>query len=172
LCNVSRSTIWRWIKLGKLKASKTAGGHHRISEQDFLEFMNDQKMHTQYRDDPSKKILVVDDEYSIRKYLKKLLKSQGFLLEFAKDGFAAGMKSVQFKPHLIILDLLMPKMDGFSVCQQLKNAKITSSIKIIAISGYDTPINCERILSAGADAFLAKPIDSKVMLEQINKLLN
>jgi len=172
LCDVSRSTIWRWIKSGKLKASKTVGGHHRIAEQDFFQFMSDQKMHTQYRDEISKKILVVDDDYLIQKYLKKLLKSHDFLIEFAKDGFDAGIKTIQFKPHLIILDLFMPKMDGFSACKQIKNSKLTPPPIIIGISGFDTPKNRERILSAGADVFLPKPIDAKNMLEKIKKLLH
>ncbi len=172
LCSVSRATIWRWIKSGKLQASKTAGGHHRVSERDFLDFMNDQQMHKQFRGDISKKILVVDDDELIRKYFKKLLNSADIALEFAKDGFDAGIKTITFKPQLIILDLFMPKMDGFSVCRQIKTTRETSSIKVLAISGYDSPKNREKIFSSGADAFLAKPIDSQIMLKKIDTLLN
>ncbi len=172
ICGVSRATIWRWIKSGKIRAAKTAGGHHRISKVDLQAFIKNENMHIQFRDNDNKKILVVDDDHLIRKFFKRFLNFENLTLEFAKDGFDAGIKTNQFKPDLIILDLYMPNIDGFSICRQLKNEESSSSIKIIAISGYDTPTNRDRILSAGADVFLAKPIDSTAMLMQINQLLN
>ncbi len=171
-CNVSRATIWRWIKSGKIKAAKTAGGHHRIDHDEFITFMDDHKMHFQHRDKAVKKILVVDDDPRIRKYFKRLLNSSEIVLELAKDGFEAGLKTANFKPDLIILDLFMPKMDGFSVCKQIKDSKETSSIKIIAITGLDTDFNKKRILLAGADAYLAKPVGPDMIFKKINDLLN
>jgi excisionase family DNA binding protein len=170
-CNVSRATIWRWIKSGKLKASKTAGGHHRINEKDFQDFMDDQQMHSQYRDSAVKRILIVDDDAMIRKYLKRLLDHANVELAFSADGFDAGVKAVKFKPDLIILDLFMPKLDGFDVCRKLKETKETASSKIIAISGYGNNFNLKRIHLAGADAFLPKPIESGLMLKKIDELL-
>ena len=172
ICSVSRSTIWRWIKSGKIKASKTAGGHHRIKEPDLQAFMDDQQMHPQYRNAVDKKILIVDDDEMIRRFFKRFLDRPGLTLAFAKDGFEAGIKVMAFKPDLIILDLILPNMDGFSVCEQIRQSPEAASIKIIAISGYDNEINRKRILAAGADAFIPKPIDTQLMLERIDQLLS
>lgn len=171
ICSVTRATIWRWIKSGKLKAAKTAGGHHRIGEKTLYEFMNKEKMHSQHRNEKYKKILVVDDDDLIRKYFNRLLKADDLTLGFASDGFEAGIKTAMFKPHLIILDLIMPGMDGFSVCRQIKENNETSKIKILAISGHDTEENKGRILASGADAFYPKPIDTSLFIAEIEKLI-
>ena len=71
----------------------------------------------------------------------------------------------------MILDLYMPKLDGFEVCRQLKDNNATSNIKIIAISGYDDQKNKERILSCGADCFFEKPVDMKIIISEINNLI-
>lgn len=171
-CNVSRATVWRWIKSGKIRASKTAGGHHRIDENEFEEFVVKKEMLPRYRGGGAKKILIVDDDRFIRKSFKRLLNFSEVQLEFAKDGFEAGIKTANFKPDLILLDLVMPQVDGYSVCRQIKENKKTASIKIIAVSGFDAQENIDRIMEAGADLFLAKPVDSKIILEKIDSFLN
>lgn len=171
ICGVTRATVWRWIKSGQLKAAITAGGHHRISEVGLHDFMDKKKMPTRYRGNRKKKILVVDDDPTIRKYLSRILNRDYFELDFAADGFEAGVKTMKFEPELITLDLFMPKMDGFKVCQQIKENPDTSGAKIIAVSGHDTEMNRKKIADAGADAFHPKPIDSITLIAEIERLL-
>ena len=120
---------------------------------------------------PGKKVLIVDDDPGIKKLLTKMLSRKHFEVETASDGFEAGIKVMEFKPGLIILDLIMPGMDGFEVCRRMKENSETSQIKILAITGYDTKENRNRIMEAGADGYLAKPLEKDPFIKQVEKLL-
>jgi len=116
------------------------------------------------------RILIVDDDPQILKMMRKLLTNQGYETAAASDGFEAGVKVVQFNPDLVVLDLMMPGMDGFEVCKRIKGNTGTSHIKVLAVSGYDTEENREKIIKAGADGFLPKPIDMGVILNEVKQL--
>lgn len=172
LCSVSRATIWRWIKNGQLPAAATAGGHHRIHSEDLMLFIKRKRMDLRVRGDNGiKRILIVDDDQKIYDLLRKVLTGCGYEVDNASDGFEAGIQIMRFQPHLVILDLYMPKMDGFEVCQRLKTDKDTKVTKIIAISGYNTAENRRRILACGADLFMAKPLDLKTLIREVSGLL-
>lgn len=172
LCKVTRATIWRWIKSGVLTAGVTAGGHYRIFRKDLHTLIESKEMLNCSRTEIKKhKILIVDDDPSVRKFFIAAFMKNGFEVDAASDGFEAGIKIVTFQPHIVILDLYMPKLDGFEVCRQLKNNNSTSTIKIIAISGYENQKNREKILSCGADRFFEKSVDIKVIISETNKLI-
>lgn len=172
LCSLSRGTIWKYVKSGDLKASMTPGGHYRIHNSDLDSFMIRKKIHPAARYEPEKyRILIVDDDPQIQDMLVVVLAKNGFKTETAGDGFEAGVKLMSFKPGLIILDLFMPWMDGFEVCKRIKGDKTIAHTKILAITGYDTPENRNRILAMGADYYMAKPLDRKALLEKITTLL-
>jgi excisionase family DNA binding protein len=171
-CGVNRASIWRWIKTGRLRAARTAGGHHRILAEDLEAFMARNAMEPRLRHpDRSARILVVDDEPIFQKFMIHLLEGAGYLCETASDGFEAGVKTVTFRPHLIVLDLFMPNMDGFEVCRQIRRNPKTASIRVIAVSGMDTDANRMRILECGADLFLPKPTDTGLLKGEIARLL-
>ncbi len=117
------------------------------------------------------KILIVDDDLGVRNYLKKVLSGIFIHLDFATDGFEAGKKIIQFNPELIILDLFMPNMNGFDVCQKIKSDPSTEAIKILILSGQLTDENQNKVLSLGADAVLTKPSSKKVLLDCVERLL-
>ena len=120
---------------------------------------------------PRNRVLIVDDDPMIQKTLTQILFNYKYETETAGDGFEAGIKTVQFKPHLIILDLLMPKLDGFHVCRYLKSDPTTSSVKILVLTGYDTGENREKIIQAGADDFLTKPVNLDTLHRHMETLL-
>ena len=185
ICSVARSTMWRWVKEGYVTSYMTLGGQHRIRKVDLeavlaanrayrvLEANREPKPPS---NKPStshaRKILIVDDDPQIPKMMAQLLEAQGYETDTASDGFEAGVKIMDFKPDLIILDLVMPGMDGFEVCQRIKENRVTAHIKVLAVSGYDTEEDIERIIRAGADGFLAKPIGGSGMLETLKEMLN
>ncbi len=171
ICGVTRSTVWRWIKTGQLDAATTAGGHHRINESILKAFMEKKKMYSGHRGKSAKKILVVDDDLLIQKYFSKLFRKVNYHLSYASDGFEAGMKIIKDEPDLLILDLFMPEMDGFKVCEKIRSNPETAKIKIIAISGLNSKENENKILEIGADIFLPKPIDSKELLSKVKLLI-
>jgi excisionase family DNA binding protein len=171
-CSVTRMTMWRWVKSGLLRASVTPGGHHRVLKEDLEAFLIQSGMSPlASKHFPRNKVLIVDDDPYIQKALRKLLTSFQYETEIAGSGFEAGIKVTQFKPDLVILDLIMPGMDGFEVCRLLKMDPGTSGIKILALTGYGTEENCERIMEAGADDLLMKPVDTETLIPRIEKLL-
>ena len=119
-----------------------------------------------------KKILIVDDDPQIQELISEMLSAHQYETEVASSGFEAGAKVMKFKPCLIILDLIMPEISGFKVCRSIKEDPDTSHIKILAITGYDTKENRDRIMEAGADGYLAKPVVMDTLLQQIEDLLN
>lgn len=99
------------------------------------------------------------------------MKKYGYEIETASNGFKAGLKVMEFMPGLIILDLIIPGMDGFEVCGKIKRSLRTANIKVLAVTGFDTPENRARILEAGADDFLSKPLDNKSLMQKVKSLL-
>ncbi len=79
---------------------------------------------------------------------------------------------MEFKPDLVILDLYMPGMDGFEVCERIKKNSDTSHIKIMALTGFDTPENRDLIMKAGADGYMAKPVEKDELIQKIGDILN
>lgn len=170
-CAIGRGTLWRWVRAGQIKASRTPGGHYRILKEDLESFIFERDMYPlAHNRSSSNRILIVDDDAEIQQLLKELLSIHGYVTEIASDGFEAGLKTMKFKPEVVILDLLLPGLDGFAVCKQMKKNPDTSHIKILAITGFDTPETKERILEEGADDYLAKPFDDKKLLQHIEKL--
>ena len=165
LLRVSPVTIRQWAQKNLIKATTTAGGHRRFLRQDVEKFARQRGM--ELSSDGPPRVLVVDDNRSFARYLADLLANQPLSIETetAHDGFDAGRKVLQFDPDIVLLDLKMPGMDGFSVCQQLKDDEATSQIRIIAMTGYYTPENEVKILQAGAEACLAKPFDKAVLFD-------
>lgn len=183
-CFVARTTMWRWVKSGKIKASTTLGGQHRIRKNDLQAALaekgvyplpgNGENQQTAISEINSsqKKILIVDDDSSIRKMLIKILELSGLQTDVAADGFEAGVKLVQFNPDLVLLDLYMPGMDGFEVCKRIKENPSTSRIRVLAVTGHDTEENRARIMKAGADAYMAKPLQTGKLLQEVEVLLS
>jgi excisionase family DNA binding protein len=171
-CSVSRVTLWRWVKSEKLKAYLTPGGQYKIRKEDLEAFISGNMGHLPQAEVlEEKKILIVDDDRVIQELLVEMLASEDYQIEVASDGFEAGIKILQFKPDLMILDLFMPGMDGFEVCKQIKGNSNTSQIKILAYTGYDTRENKDRIMRAGADGYMAKPMGRSILLKNIEDLL-
>lgn len=117
-----------------------------------------------------KKILIVDDDPQIQETLTTILSAHQYETEVASSGFEAGAKVMKFEPGLILLDLIMPEMSGFEVCRLIKKDPDTSHIKILALTGYDTKENRDRIMEAGADAYVAKPVLMNTLLRHIENL--
>ncbi|MFC1650281.1 response regulator, partial [Candidatus Latescibacterota bacterium] len=149
LCAVERMTMWRWVKAGYIDAFVTPGGHYRIRREDLESFLEDKGVKTISKENFSKaKILIVDDEESVCKVLKKIFSRHKYETDTAFNGFEAGIKLLKFKPDILILDLMMPEIDGFEICKLIKSNTRMSHIKILAFTGFDTPENREKVFEA------------------------
>ena len=122
---------------------------------------------------PRRRILVVDDDPSEREALARVLRrdSHGYQVEVAADGLEAGVKLSRFRPHLVVLDLVMPGMGGFDVCARIRAHSDMDEMKIIVLTGYPGGDVPERSLLHGADLFLTKPQDVSALRAHVAELL-
>ena len=117
------------------------------------------------------KILVVDDEAVIREAEASVLKDLGYEVIEAGSGMEAIDVARQQKPDLILLDIMMPSMTGIDVCRQLRADKETSETRVIVVSGLSAKQALEESIIAGADDFLAKPIDKLELAVRVRSML-
>lgn len=117
------------------------------------------------------RILIVEDEESLLKLESILLTTRGYKVTGASDGLAA-LKEIELnRPDLILLDIMMPGIDGFEVCRRVKENPVTQSIPIIMLTAKKSSADQARGAEVGADAYLTKPFKSGKILETIDKLL-
>ncbi len=120
------------------------------------------------------RILVVDDDPGVREVIADALKydSRSYEVETAVDGVDAGIKLEQFRPDLIVLDVIMPGMGGLEVCTRIRNQRELDATKIIILTGAPDGGKAETSLVYGADLFLQKPQPIDVLLQHIEELLD
>src|SRR5579862_1369373 len=117
------------------------------------------------------RILIVDDEMAARTALATLLRREGFEVRDASDGPSALAACATFRPDLILLDIVMPGMDGFEVCQCIKATPETRLTPVVLITGLSATEDRIRGINASADDFLSKPIDFNELLARTRSLL-
>lgn len=118
-----------------------------------------------------KKILIVDDEPSIVLSLDYLMRKNGFQPFIARNGEEALTIAEKEIPELVILDIMMPEMDGYEVCEKLRANPLTNSIKIIFLSAKSGKEAIEKGMSVGADKYLTKPFNTKQIMQEVINLL-
>ncbi|HEY4712553.1 MAG TPA: response regulator [Dehalococcoidia bacterium] len=118
-----------------------------------------------------KKILVVDDEPHVIRTLTFVLRKEGYEVSSAGDGEEAMAKVRESKPNLMFLDVMMPKKNGYEVCQELKNNSSLSDIYVVMISAKGQEADKEKALSLGADEFITKPFSPMGVIERVKELL-
>lgn len=119
----------------------------------------------------SKSVLVVDDEEMTRDLLRLMLKGTGFTIYEAEDGFVALEQVEAHNPDIIILDVMMPGLDGLAVCRTLRLQPHTADLPVIMLSAKTTPTAIQDGLEAGANKYLTKPVGFKELLSNIQDVL-
>lgn len=169
-CQVSHLTVSNWIRAGKLAASRTPGGHYRVAREDFLQFLLMYKFPIPEQEE-GKRVLVVDDDRPLAETIAQTLQEDGYQVSVAFDGYEAGVKMATLKPDLLILDLIMPGMDGFAVCQRVKADPEAKRTKILAMTGFVQEGNVAKAVECGADLCLEKPFRMQTLIAAAAKLL-
>ena len=171
LLGVSPVTVRLWARTGKLASHTTPGGHRRFDALELATFAR--RYGLRLHSDPSggMRVLIVEDDPQFASFLNQALTllTPTPEIEHAYEGFEAGRRLQRFQPDLVLLDLMLPGIDGFAICQRLRQDPETEHIRIIAMTGYDTPENHARILAAGAETCLAKPFRVSELLEAVNR---
>lgn len=116
-------------------------------------------------------ILVADDDEDLLGALDFVLKQKGYNVEQAKDGAETIVKTRKLKPDLILLDIMMPDLDGFTTCRELKNKEETKRIPIIMLTARGEAEDIKTAFKAGANDYIVKPFMMEKVLGKIEKLL-
>ena len=174
-CHVTHRAVLKWVESRKLKAYRTPGKHSRVSIEDFVHFLHQYNMPVPAELQPAvtlRKVLIVDDDYGIVHSLQRALMLENkYIIEVAFDGFEAGRKFTAFKPDFMILDICMPRLDGYQVCAHIRSDPNNKHVKILAVTGMNQPHEIQKIMALGADGCLEKPFSNKALQEKIDHML-
>lgn len=169
LLMVSTAAVRLWAESGDLKAKVTAGGHRRYKLNDIKAFATKKNIQLNTVTSENPRILIVDDDIHFAEFLKTLLNVEikNVEVEISLDGFDAANKLNDFSPSIMLLDLKMPGLDGFQVCQRVKGNPLQNHIRVIAISGDVTQSDIDKLKNIGAETCLNKPIDVPALIKQL-----
>jgi two-component system alkaline phosphatase synthesis response regulator PhoP len=121
---------------------------------------------------PPKKILVIDDDMDALDTLQTILEKNGYIVVTAMNGKTGIQKAWEEKPNMIILDVMMPDMDGYQVCEIIKTDAVTKNIPIIMLTGRDMGEDVALALDKKADWFITKPYDIKYLMSKVTSFLD
>ncbi len=173
VCKVSQQTIIRCFDSGRLGGFRVPGSKfRRIPRADLIKFMRDNDIPTSNLENGPKRVLIVDDDPAIVEMFKDLLgKDQGLEIRSAGTGYDAGLLTESFRPHLIILDYMLPDINGNIVCKRLRERDEFRDTKIVFVSGVVDQKEIDLLKSAGADDFIRKPFDVTQLMSRVRQML-
>jgi excisionase family DNA binding protein len=173
MIGVAPSTVIHWIKQGNLKAFTTPGGHYRITRQTLLPVLLANKVPLPSELLGRNLVYIVDDEPEICSVLSRAFAGYGELFETAvfSDPLEALVRIGVQSPALVVLDIVMPRMDGYHVCDILRSTEKTSGVKIIAVSGKKPLPSPEKLREHRIDAFFPKPLELDALTAKAASLL-
>lgn len=165
ILRVSPITVRQWAQKGLLRAQTTAGGHRRFERSVIEQFARDRGAETLVPP-LGNSLLIVDDNRSFNEYLQALfaVECPELIVHAAYDGFEAGRLVVQQRPGVVLLDVMMPGVDGSEVCRRLKSDPQTAATRVVAMTGFHSEDVERRMLEAGAEQVLKKPFTGSEVL--------
>ena len=174
ICKVSQQTIIRCFDSGQLKGFRVPGSRfRRIPRDQLFAFMKDNGIPTDALESGKRKVLVVDDDRDLVELIVDVLEKDGrFETRSVNNGFDAGMMVKEYRPDLIVLDVMLQDINGKDVCVRVRNDNTLEEVKIICISGMVEEDKIEELKAAGANDFLAKPFETDKLIERMCRLLD
>ena len=173
ICKVSQQTIIRCFDNGTLKGFRVPGSRfRRIPRDQLFQFMKDNGIPTDALESGRRKVLIVDDDEELVELLVDVFAKDGrFDIRTANNGFDAGMFVKEFRPDIVILDVMLPDINGKEVCQRVRSDSSLESVQIICISGMVEQDKVADLKVAGANDFMQKPFAVDRLLERACDLL-
>jgi len=173
ICKISQQTIIRCFDKGKLKGFRVPGSRfRRIPRDELIRFMRENEIPTEQLEGSRKRLLIVDDDEQIRELFVDVLSGDDrFVIKTASTGYDAGILTEQFKPDLMILDYMLPDINGNVVCKTVRENPNVGNMKIIIVSGVADQGEVQELMNAGADAFIKKPFSIDDLLNRVGQLL-
>ncbi|MEM1211843.1 MAG: response regulator [Planctomycetota bacterium] len=171
VCKVSQQTIIRCFDAGRLKGFRVPGSRfRRIPREDLIRFMKANEIPTDdFETTARKRVLVVDDDPRIVELFTDLLEgSDKYDVRSASTGYDAGVVTTEFKPDLMILDYMLPDINGNVVCKTVRKNPDLVGMKVIIVSGVVNQAEIDELIASGADEFIKKPFDVKHLMARID----
>ena len=174
ICKVSQQTIIRCFDNGSLKGFRVPGSKfRRIPRDQLFAFMRDNGIPTDALESGKRKVLIVDDDEELVELLSDVFEKDGrFEVKTANNGFDAGMQVREFRPDLVVLDVMLPDINGKEVCQRIRSDETLEAVKIICISGMVEQDKVAELRLAGANDFMHKPFNVDRLLDRACDLLD
>jgi two-component system OmpR family response regulator len=173
ICKVSQQTIIRCFDSGRLAGFRVPGSKfRRIPREELIRFMRANSIPLDALEGDKRRVLVVDDDPQIVELFVDILDRDGrFEVKTASTGYDAGLLTESFKPHLIILDYMLPDINGNVVCERIRSNEDMLETRIICVSGVVNQDEVQSLLDAGADEFIKKPFNIQKLVERMGELL-
>ncbi|MBA7661866.1 Protein-glutamate methylesterase/protein-glutamine glutaminase [subsurface metagenome] len=173
VCKVSQQTIIRCFDAGRLEGFRVPGSKfRRIPRRSLVKFMRENNIPLDSLESGKKKVLIVDDDAEIVELMTDVLVRDGrFDIKTAASGYDAGIMTQQFLPDLILLDYMLPDVNGNVVCETIRKNPEFENIKIIIVSGVIKQDEIDQLLKSGAEDFIRKPFDITELTDRIAAVL-
>jgi excisionase family DNA binding protein len=173
ICKVSQQTIIRCFDNGQLKGFRVPGSRfRRIPREALYKFMKDNGIPTDALESGKRKVLLVDDDAELVQLMNKVLEEDGrFEVRIASNGFDAGMMVKEYRPDIIVLDVMLPDINGKEVCHRVRADSTLEDVRILCISGMIEEDKIQELRLSGADEFLHKPFDIEELIDRMCGLL-
>jgi two-component system OmpR family response regulator len=174
ICKVSQQTIIRCFDSGQLKGFRVPGSRfRRIPRDQLFSFMKENGIPTDALESGKRKVLIVDDDEELVELLVDVFERDGrFDIRSANNGFDAGMQVKEFRPDLMVLDVMLPDINGKEVCQRVRSDSNLDDVRIICISGMVEADKVADLKASGANDFLQKPFAVEKLIERACELLD
>lgn len=174
ICKVSQQTIIRCFDSGQLKGFRVPGSRfRRIPREVLYKFMKENGIPTDALESGKRKALIVDDDEELVELIFDALEADGrFETRTANNGFDAGMMVKEYHPDIIVLDVMLPDINGKEVCTRVRSDSTLDDVRIICISGMVEQDKIQDLKESGADQFLQKPFEVDQLIERICRLLD
>ena len=174
ICKVSQQTIIRCFDSGQLKGFRVPGSRFRRIPRDVLfKFMKDNGIPTDALESGKRKALVVDDDEELVELIRDVLEADGrFDVRVANNGFDAGMMVKEYHPDIIVLDVMLPDINGKEVCQRVRSDSSLDDVRIICISGMVEGDKIAELRDSGANEFMQKPFEVEQLVDRMCQLLD
>jgi excisionase family DNA binding protein len=173
ICKVSQQTIIRCFDNGQLKGFRVPGSRfRRIPREALYKFMKDNKIPTDALESGKRKVLLVDDDADLVELMTRVIEEDGrFEVRIASNGFDAGMMVKEYRPDVIVLDVMLPDINGKEVCQRVRADNTLDEVRILCISGMVEDEKIQELRLAGADDFMHKPFEVEKLIDRMCGLL-
>ena len=173
ICKVSQQTIIRCFDNGSLKGFRVPGSRfRRIPREHLYAFMKENGIPTEALESGKRKVLIVDDDVELVELMSEAFSADGrFDIKTANNGFDAGMLVKEFRPDIVVLDIMLPDINGKEVCQRVRMDPTMKTVKIICISGMVEQDKIADLRAVGADDFMSKPFEVDKLVERCCQML-